>query len=170
MILCSHVISALPTLLARYQLRLQLVADGASIPGSHWGEPEAGLVGDTLYIRGDTPLHSVLHEAAHFICMDPGRREVLDTDAGGDYEEENGVCYLQILLARELDVAVDVTCADMDTWGYTFRLGNAAAWFNEDAVDARDWLWRHGLITADGRPSWRRRETLAAVISPPLSA
>ena len=26
------------------------------------------------------------------------------------------------------------------TWGYSFRLGSAAAWFAEDAEDARDWL------------------------------
>ena len=29
---------------------------------------------------------------------------------------------------------------DMDTWGYTFRLGSARAWFERDADDARAWL------------------------------
>ena len=50
-------------LLARYDLRLALVDDGAPIPGSYWGEPEAGLIGNTVHARRDTPLHSLLHEA-----------------------------------------------------------------------------------------------------------
>ena len=53
-------------------------------------------------MRDDTPVHSALHEACHYICMDKQRRNDLDTDAGGGYEEENGVCYLQILLADHL--------------------------------------------------------------------
>src|SRR5690606_7057598 len=56
-------------LLARYGLRLQLVPDGAAIPGSYWGEPEAELVGCTVYARDDTPVHSLLHEAAHLIVL-----------------------------------------------------------------------------------------------------
>ncbi len=31
-------------------------------------------------------------------------------------------------------------CRDMDEWGYTFRLGSAARWFEQDAEDAHDWL------------------------------
>ena len=61
-------------LLDRYGLELTLVAPGEAIPGSHWGESEAGLIGSKLYARLDTPLHSVLHESAHFICMTPERR------------------------------------------------------------------------------------------------
>ncbi|MFX7918616.1 hypothetical protein ABTK44_20760, partial [Acinetobacter baumannii] len=64
---------AAAALLARYGLRLERVADGAPIPGSYWGEPEAGLVGSTVYARGDTPLHSLLHEAAHLIVLPPER-------------------------------------------------------------------------------------------------
>ena len=30
--------------------------------------------------------------------------------------------------------------ADMDAWGYTFRLGSAHAWFEHDAEDAREFL------------------------------
>ncbi len=37
-------------------------------------------------------------------------------------------------------------CADMDAWGYTFRLGSAARWFEEDATDAREWLAARGLL------------------------
>ena len=47
-------------------------------------------------------MHSVLHEASHYICMSPARRAQLDRDAGGDELEEAAVCYLQILLADEL--------------------------------------------------------------------
>ena len=30
--------------------------------------------------------------------------------------------------------------SDMDRWGYSFRLGSARAWFNEDAEDAISFL------------------------------
>ena len=40
-------------LLARYGLTLQHVADGEPIPGSYWGDEEAGIIGCTLaYTRG----------------------------------------------------------------------------------------------------------------------
>ena len=86
----------------RYGLELALVAPEEDIPGSYWGDSEAGLKGAALYARLDTPLHSVLHEASHYICMTPERRTGLDRDAGGDDAEESAVCYLQILLADEL--------------------------------------------------------------------
>ncbi len=138
-------------LLERYGLRLSLVAPGEDIPGSFWGECEAGLIGSRLFVRPDTPAHSLLHEAAHFICMTRERRAGLDTNAGGDDAEETAVCYLQILLAAALPpIGAPRMCRDMDEWGYTFRLGSAAAWFAEDAADAREWLLRHSLIDAEG--------------------
>jgi hypothetical protein len=149
---------ALAGLLARYGLRLEPCPDDAPIPGSFWGDEEAGLVGNRLLVRSDTPVHSALHEACHYICMDAGRRAGLDTDAGGDYDEENAVCYLQIVLAGELpgfDRARMM--ADMDAWGYSFRLGSAQAWFEQDADDARAWLLRHDLIDASDRPTYRLR-------------
>ena len=137
---------------------MRTLADSSDIPGSHWGEPEAGLIGDRLYLRPDTPVHSALHEACHYVCMDPARRAGLDTDAGGDYDEENAVCYLQILLAGELEgFGRRRMLADMDAWGYTFRLGSARAWFEQDADDARAWLLRHGLVDASDRPTYRLR-------------
>jgi hypothetical protein len=45
----------------------------------------------------------------------------------------------------------------MDAWGYSFRLGSTAAWFERDAEDARAWLLLHGLIDAAGTPTWRLR-------------
>lgn len=144
-------------LLARYGLEYHDVSAGAPIPGSYWGAPEAGIVGHRLYARQDTPLHSVLHEAGHVICMDAVRREQLHTDAGGSYAEEDAVCYLQIVLAGELGVPVEAICADMDAWGYTFRLGSALAWFQGDAEDARAWLIGHGLLTVEGAPTFRMR-------------
>jgi len=141
-------------LLSRYGLSLRVVPAGQPIPGSYWGDEEAGLVGDALIVRPDTPLHSVLHEACHFICMDEDRRRNLDTDAGGDYDEENAVCYLQILLASEIPgFGPDKMMQDMNAWGYSFRLGSAQAWFEQDAADARSWLLSKGLITADGHPA-----------------
>jgi hypothetical protein len=149
--------AVLRPLLARFGLTLELLPEGAPIPGSYWGAPEAGLIGTTVYARPDTPLHSALHEAAHLICMDEARRAALHTDAGGDYAEEDAVCYLQIVLAGALGIAPADLCADMDAWGYTFRLGSAGAWFERDANDARDWLVAHGLLTADGVLAGRRR-------------
>ncbi|MFP5305765.1 MAG: hypothetical protein ACLGI7_08065, partial [Gammaproteobacteria bacterium] len=75
-------------------MRLHCVAPAAPIPGSYWGDDEAGLVGDTLYIRADTPVHSLLHELSHWLCMDRQRRSELHTNAGGSDVEEHAVCYL----------------------------------------------------------------------------
>ncbi|HKD55548.1 MAG TPA: hypothetical protein VKB72_15140 [Steroidobacteraceae bacterium] len=140
---------ALAGLLDRYGMSLVLVAAGEMIPGSYWGDSEAGLKGDRLYARLDTPLHSVLHEASHYVCMTPERRAGLDRDAGGDDLEEAAVCYLQVLLGERLPgVARARLFADMDAWGYSFRLGNTRDWFESDAGDARAWLGRHGVIDA----------------------
>lgn len=138
---------ALTELLAPYGLAVSPVPGGELIPGSYWGEPEAGLAGATLYVRADTPVHSALHEAAHFICMDGERRATLDRDAGGDDTEECAVCYLQVLLADRLGgVGGARLMEDMDAWGYSFRLGSASRWFHEDADDARRWLLDRGLL------------------------
>ena len=143
---------ALAVLLDRYGLLLGLVAPDELIPGSYWRDTEAGLKGDRLYARLDTPVHSVLHEAGHYICMTPERRAGLDRDAGGDDLEESAVCYLQILLAGELrGVGRDSAFVDMDAWGYSFRLGSARAWFENDAEDARIWLRQQGVTDAQDR-------------------
>jgi hypothetical protein len=145
-------------LLERYGLDLVLVSPGEVIPGSHWGESEAGLIGSKLYARWDTPLHSILHESAHFICMTPERRAGLHTDAGGDDAEESAVCYLQVLMAQALPkVGAQRLFADMDEWGYSFRLGSAGTWFAEDAEDARQWLLREGLIDPESRLTYALR-------------
>jgi hypothetical protein len=142
---------ALGLLLEHYGLELHLIAPEEIIPGSYWGDREAGLIGARILARFDTPLHSVLHESAHFVCMTPERRAGLDTDAGGDHPEENAVCYLQILFAEQLPAVGRLRMfRDMDDWGYTFRLGSAAAWFEQDAEDARLWLIDHGIIDAAG--------------------
>jgi len=148
----------LELLLDRYGLTLKLVAPEEVIPGSYWGEREAGLIGAKIFARLDTPVHSVLHESAHFICMTPERRAGLDTDAGGDDAEEGAVCYLQLVLAESVpNVGRSRMCRDMDEWGYSFRLGTTAAWFAEDADDSRDWLISHGLLDLTGRPTYACR-------------
>ena len=149
---------ALDPVLARFGLRRENVAAGEAIPGSYWGDEEAGLVGDRLLLRPDTPVHSALHEACHWVCMDEARRAGLDTDAGGGYDEENAVCYLQILLADEVPgFGRERMLADMDAWGYSFRLGSARAWFEGDAEDALAWLRRHDVADAAGGPTGRLR-------------
>ncbi|MCK5725534.1 MAG: hypothetical protein KAH22_01770 [Thiotrichaceae bacterium] len=133
----------------QYQLSI-IVSDHNNdvIPGSFWGDSEAGLIANRLYIRNNTPLHSLFHEACHYVCMDKQRRDALDTNAGGDYDEENAVCYLQILLANRLEgFSSQRMMDDMDTWGYSFRLGSAQQWFLHDAEDAKAWLIDHQIIS-----------------------
>ena len=152
-------ISSVSDLLCRYGLSLKTVETGCEIPGSYWGDEEAGLIGNDLLVRTDTPLHSILHETCHYICMDRTRREGVHTNAGGDYDEENAVCYLQILLSDYIEHFGRLRMfRDMDRWGYTFRLGSARAWFEEDADDARVYLLNLGLIDQHGQPSFRLRE------------
>ncbi|MFP4494450.1 MAG: hypothetical protein ACLFN3_00885 [Halochromatium sp.] len=150
---------AIDALLRRFQpLQPLRVEPGAAIPGSFWGAPEAGLISPFIYLRDDTPVHSALHEAAHFICMDGARRVALHTDAGGDVAEEDAVCVLQVLMAEQLPkVGRERLFADMDAWGYSFRLGSSTAWFEQDAEEAHAWLRRFGLIDAHARPTWRLR-------------
>ena len=148
----------LAALTGRYGVELALCAPGESLPGSYWGESEAGLRGNVLYVRADTPLHSLLHEFSHYICMSHERRAGLDRDAGGDDAEECAVCYLQILLADELPgFGRERMFADMDAWGYTFRLGSARSWFERDAADACNWLAANSLINEHKRPSFQVR-------------
>ena len=150
--------SALARLLKRYELTLTLVADGKPIPGTFWGEPEAGIVGCNVYARQDTPVHSILHESGHLICASGERRESIVTDAGSDDLEEAAVCYLQILLADSLQgVGRRRLMRDMDDWGYSFRLGSTLAWFAEDAADALSWLQGHSIVAANGELSWMAR-------------
>ena len=142
----------LAALLARHSLELQGVQDGGAIPGSFWGEPEAGVIGHRVYARGDTPVHSLLHEACHLIVLPPPRRALVHTDASESDHEEDAACYLQIVLADALEgVGSARLMADMDTWGYSFRLGSARAWFERDAEDAKAWLQRRGLLPACSR-------------------
>ncbi len=136
-------------LLAGYDLELHHVAPGEAIPGSYWGEPEAGIIGSNVYVRDDTPVHSMLHEACHLIVLPPQRRALVHTDATDSVPEEDATCYLQIVLAGRLPgVGSDRLMADMDAWGYTYRLGSTKAWFEHDAEDARTWLVERGLPTA----------------------
>ena len=140
-------------LVAAYGARLVELAPGETIPGSYWGDTEAGLVGDAVYVRADTPAHSLLHELCHYVCMDDERRAALATDAGGSDDEESAVCYLQVLLAQSLSGFGAERCLkDMDSWGYSFREGSARAWFDGDGSYARAWLLANGLIDAKQNP------------------
>jgi len=104
-----------------FGLGLEVVSTDEKIPGSHWGDEEAGLIGNTLFARADTPVHSALHEGCHWLLMDDARRAVLHTNAGGTMMEENAVCYLQLLLA------------------------DRRAWFESDAEDALAFLQQHSM-------------------------
>ncbi len=151
--------SALTGLLQKFGLDLVLQERGEAIRGSFWGDSEAGIVGRTVYVRADTPVHSLLHETCHVICMTEDRRAGLDRDAGGDDLEESAVCYLQVMLADHIDgVGRDFLMSDMDAWGYSFRLGNTLDWFQSDAEDAAEFLMNHGLLSAQGDVTFRLRD------------
>ena len=150
--------AAIVALLDRFDIRVTWIDDNTPITGSFWGDPEAGIVGRQVYIRGDTPVHSLLHEACHIICMTPDRREKLNRDAGGDDIEESAVCYLQVVLADFLPgTGRDRLMQDMDAWGYSFRLGTTKRWFLADARDARAWLLSQRLLNSAGTPEFRLR-------------
>lgn len=162
-------LSATRALLNAHALELVEVAAGAPIPGSYWGDGEAGIIGSTVYARGDTPVHSLLHEACHLIVLPPERRADVHTDATDSIAEEDAACYLQILLADALpEVGSLRLMQDMDAWGYTFRLGSARAWFEQDAEDARMWLLERGLLPNPdpGPPATAR---MAHTVVPPLA-
>ena len=134
-------------LLARYGLSLVRVADGEAIPGSYWGDSEAGIIASTVYVRDDTPVHSMLHEACHLIVLPPQRRAAVHTDATDSIEEEDAVLVLQTVLAEAIPGAGrERMFADMDAWGYTFRLGSAKAYVEQDAETSWRWLAERGLV------------------------
>ena len=134
-------------LLAHHGLELVRIEDDQPIPGSFWGEPEAGVIASKVFARVDTPVHSLLHEACHLLVADPARRASIHTDASDSLEEEDATCYLQIVLADALPgFGRERALTDMDTWGYSFRLGSARAWFEHDAEDARAFLEARGLL------------------------
>ena len=136
-------------LLAQFDLSLVEIPLGEAIPGSFWGEVEAGLIGSDVFARADTPVHSLLHEASHLIVMPPERRANVHTDATDSVAEEDASCYLQIVLADRLPGVGRVRLmADMDEWGYSFRLGSTRAWFESDAEDARAFLVARHLLAA----------------------
>lgn len=145
---------AVRALLARYRLRLVEIGAGEAIPGSYWGEPEAGIIADVVYARADTPLHSLLHEACHLIVLPPEQRTAVHTNATDSTDEEDAVCVLQVLLGETLPGVTRARLfADMDAWGYSFRLGSARAYFEQDAQNAWDWLRQRGLIDAQPAPA-----------------
>jgi len=158
---CADIkLTQLQQLLTRYDLAIHTVEKNQKIPGSWFGEPEAGIIKNNLYIRSDTPVHSALHESCHYICMDPIRREKLHTNAGGDYNEENAVLYLSVLLSDFINgFGREQMLSDMDEWGYSFRLGSSKAWFEGDAEDALEWLVNFRIVhLASTQPTWNIRQ------------
>ncbi|MEM7561514.1 MAG: hypothetical protein AAF353_00550 [Pseudomonadota bacterium] len=138
-------------LLGRFGIELVECEKHQPIPASFWGEDEAGLRGNQVFARADTPIHSILHESGHYICADEKRRRKLDRDAASDDAEETAVCYLQILLAEQLQcLGKQQAFADMDAWGYSFRLGSTRAWFENDTADAHAWLSAKNIIDSAG--------------------
>jgi hypothetical protein len=75
------------------------------------------------------------------------KRTAVHTDATDSVAEEDAVCVLQVLLGDTLHgVGRERIWADMDSWGYTFRLGSARAYFEQDAEAAFALLVERGII------------------------
>lgn len=145
-------------LLDHYGLQLERIKLGEDIPHSFWGAPEAGRIKNSLYIRGDTPVHSILHEACHYVCMPSNQRAITQIDAKGSTTEENATCFLQILISDHIaGYSRSQLMKDMDDWGYSFRLGSAKAWFSKDSEDAQQWLLRESIINTYNLPTWNMR-------------
>lgn len=153
--LSPHTIQAL---LDRYGITIQCVNRIDDIPYSFWGNPEAGRLAEQLFIREDTPVHSLLHESCHYICMPSEQRNQKVIDAKGSAMEENACCYLQILLADKLHgYDREQLMQDMDAWGYSFRLGSARRWFSQDAQEVKDWLINCEIIDQQSEITWQLR-------------
>ncbi len=147
-------------LLSHYGIQINCSAPGVAIPHSFWGTPEAGRKKNRLYIRADTPIHSILHESCHYICMPEEQRSLPHVDAKGSAMEENATCYLQILLADHIDgYSSSQLMKDMDAWGYSFRLGSSYAWFTQDAEEVLQWLINQQIINSQSIPTWKLRDT-----------
>ena len=52
----DQALNALVDLLGHYGMQITQIADDEPIPGSFWGDPEAGLIENHLYVRADTPV------------------------------------------------------------------------------------------------------------------
>ena len=142
-----------PSLLAGFGLRLVLLPAGADIPGTYWGAPEAGLSGDQLFVRPDTPVHSVLHEAAHFLCMPPSAAPACTGTRAATWPRRTPSATCRSCWERSSGAAGwsrERLFADMDAWGYSFRLGSTRRWFEEDADEALAWLRDRGLVHVTG--------------------
>jgi hypothetical protein len=152
---------AIRPILDKYMLGLTLVEPGYDIPHSFWGAPEAGRIKTELFAREDTPLHSIFHELAHYVCMTDAQRENPTIDAGGSALTEDACCYLQILWSDSLTgFNRHIHLHDMDQWGYSFRLGSATRWFYADSDEAREWLLRQKIINYLNEPTWEMRHSL----------
>lgn len=152
-------IKEIQPIFSQYGMQLNALRDKAEIPFSFWGAPEAGRQKNQLYIRNDTPMHSLLHESCHYVCMPQTGRISDSPDAAGSTAEENATCYLQILISDHIArFSRTQQMQDMDNWGYSFRLGSASAWFHQDAEDAKKWLAFHEIIDAHDQISWKLRK------------
>ena len=149
---------SLRTVLSFYGIELVEVGKHLSIPYSIWETSEAGRRKNKLYVLGDTPIHSILHETGHFVCMSKKQRCSDTIDAKGSFEEENATCYLQILLSDHVDgFNRKLHLINMDEWGYAFRLGSAAKWCCQDAEDAKSWLQSRQIIDRNECVTWKLR-------------
>ena len=146
-------------LVNKFNFNLEIIINSQEIPASYWGDPEAGLIGKTIFVKSITPLHSFLHEFSHLVCMPEELRLQLNKDAKSDNAEESAVCYLQILLADSLqNIERSLLMKDMDDWGYSFRLGSTEEWFKNDANDSLEWLKRKKILDKRGNISWLLRK------------
>ncbi len=90
--------------------------------------------------------------------MPPDQCSLTQVDAGGSALVESACCYLQIVLADHIEgINRQDLMHDMDTWGYSFRLGSTARWFFADSEDARQWLIEFQILNTSNYPTLNLR-------------
>ena len=98
--------AAVNGLLARFGLSVEWVEPGKPIRGSFWGEPEAGLIGRRVFVRPDTPVHSMLHETCHVAkeVLEVANKEIAQIDDPDENDSTRDALSIINLLRENLDM------------------------------------------------------------------
>ncbi len=142
-----------------YGARLERVPAGAAIPGSYWGDTEAGLdrqhrVRARRHARAFVPARALslhLHgRRAPCRARDRRRRHATTRSAA------SATCRC-CSPSGSTASAQRAACATWTRGATRFREGSARAWFDGDGAHARAWLLDHGLVDSAGQPTLRLR-------------
>lgn len=125
-----------------FDLWFECVVDGELIFGSFWGDEEVGIIGIIVYVCGDMLVYLLLYEVCYLIVLLLECCVVVYIDVIDLIEEEDVICYLQIVLVDVfLGVGCDWLMVDMDVWGYLFWFGLICVWFEQDVENVCQFLF-----------------------------